>query len=99
MNKSWAGKKYSDEQAAINRHAGAIKQDIPNANPFVVKFEYGASNDGYWNYKHMVLQLEDCIDIVKCLYPKYDFLSLFGHSWGHNKQREDGLNVENMSKW
>ena len=73
---------------------GAIKKDIPNANPFVGEFEYGALNDCYWNYEHMVLQLKD----LKYMYPKYDFLFLFDHSCGHNKQREDGLNIENMSK-
>ena len=46
----------------------------------------------------MVLQLEDCVDVLKILYPHFDFLFLFNHSCGHNKQREDGLNVENMSK-
>jgi len=99
VNRSQAGKRYSDKQAAINRHAGAIKKDIPNRNPFFVKFECGALNDdGYWNYEHLVLQLEDCVDVVKCPYPKYDFLFHFDHSCGHNNQREDELNIENMSK-
>jgi len=41
----------------------------------------------------MVLQMEDCMDTLKLLHPQYDFfLFLFG------KQREDGLNIENMSK-
>ena len=46
----------------------------------------------------MVLQLEDCVDVLKYLYPQYDFLLLFDHSCSHDKQREDGLNVENTSK-
>ena len=46
----------------------------------------------------MVLQLEDCVDVVKTLHPQYDFLFLFDHSCGHDKQREDGLNVNVMSK-
>ncbi len=25
-------------------------------------------------YEHMVLQLEDCIDVLRCLYPQYDVL-------------------------
>jgi len=35
---------------------------------------------------------------VKVLYPEVDTLLLFDHSCGHNQQRKDGLNVENMSK-
>jgi hypothetical protein len=46
----------------------------------------------------MVLQLEDCVDILNVKYPQYDFLFLFDHSCGHDRQREDGLNVEKMSK-
>jgi hypothetical protein len=32
------------------------------------------------------------------LYPQYDYLFLFDHSCGHNKQQPNGLNAENMSK-
>ena len=46
----------------------------------------------------MVLQMEDCVDVMRFLYPDVDILLLFGHSCGHDRQREDGLNVENMSK-
>ena len=46
----------------------------------------------------MVLQMEDCIDVLKVLYPSYDVLLLFDHSCGHDRQRDDGLNVEYMSK-
>ena len=61
-------------------------------------FEYGADQDGYWNYQHMVLQLEDCVDVITNLYPQYDFVFLFDHSSGHDKQREDGLNIKKMTK-
>jgi hypothetical protein len=46
----------------------------------------------------MVLQMEDCIDVMHALYPDYDVLFLFDHSCGHDRQRKDGLNLENMSK-
>jgi hypothetical protein len=41
----------------------------------------------------MVLQLEDCDDVIMYLYPEYDYIFFFDHSSGHDKQREDGLNV------
>ena len=34
------------------------------SNPFVVKLEYGAANDSYWNYDRMVLQVEDISDYL-----------------------------------
>jgi len=46
----------------------------------------------------MILQLEDCLDVLKTLYPQYDLLFLFDHSCGHDKQQPNGLNAENMSK-
>jgi hypothetical protein len=46
----------------------------------------------------MVLQLEDCVDCLKVLSPQFEFLFVFDHSCGHDQQREDGLNVKNMSK-
>jgi hypothetical protein len=46
----------------------------------------------------MVLQLEDCTDVVKTLWPQYDYLFRFDHSCGHDKQRANGLNTENMLK-
>ncbi len=62
------------------------------------EFEYGANNEGYWSYEHMVLQMEDCLNVMKVLHPQYEVLLLFDHSCGHDQQREDRLNVENMSK-
>jgi hypothetical protein len=39
----------------------------------------------------MVLQMEDCVDVVTVLYPEYDFIFLFDHSCGHDRKRPDGL--------
>ncbi|MFN9981785.1 MAG: hypothetical protein ACK53Y_17805, partial [bacterium] len=33
-----------------------------------------ASKEGYWCYEHMILQLKDCLDILKTLHPQYDYL-------------------------
>ena len=57
------------------------------------QFEYGAAGEGYWSYQHMVLQLGDCVDVLKMIFPQHDFLFLFDHSCGHDKQREDRLNA------
>jgi len=50
------------------------------SDPFVRYFEYGTDLEGYWNYQHMVLQVEDCCDVITNLYPQYDFLFLVDHS-------------------
>ena len=46
----------------------------------------------------MVLHFEDCVNVLKVLYPDFDFLLLFDHLCRHDKQKEDGLNVERMRK-
>jgi hypothetical protein len=97
VNKYREGKHYMDEEAAKSKRGSASKGALTRS-PFVVEFHYGAQEQGNWNYEHMVLQLEDCVDCLKVLLPEYDYLFLFDHSYGHDRQREDGLNVERMIK-
>ena len=99
VNAKRAGQKYKDERAAVETRKGTqgFKQPLTES-PFVREFEYGANSDGYWTYQHMVLQLEDYVDVLNTLHPQYDFSFLFDHSCGHNRQKEDGLNVDKMSK-
>jgi len=66
------------------------------ASPFVVKFEFGVANEGYWCYEGMVLQLENCMDGLHTLYPQFYVILLSGHSCGHNKQKKM-LTTENMT--
>jgi len=99
VNEKRKNTKYKDLKAAAE--AGGSKDGLKKpltCSPFVRTFEYGADSEGYWNYNHMVLQLEDCVDVLQYLYPQYDYIFLFDHSSGHDKQREDGLNVKKMTK-
>ena len=84
VNEIWRGRKYCDVNAAKNVRGTEEKQPLTNS-PFVREFEYGANNEGYWSYEHMVLQMEDCIDVMHALYPDYDVLFLFDHSCGHDR--------------
>ena len=88
---------YTEAEAAIRVNGTAIKKTILNS-PFVLTFEYGygAGKEGYWNYDHMCLQFEDCVDTIQALYPDYDSVWIFDHSCGHDRGREDGLPVGNM---
>jgi hypothetical protein len=62
------------------------------------ELEYGANNKGYWTYESMVLQLEDCVDCVKALFPQYDYLFLFDHSNSHDCTKPDGLSTIRIRK-
>jgi hypothetical protein len=97
VNKYRESKHYIDEEAAKSKQGSASKVALTRS-PFVVEFNYGAQEKGYWNYGHVVLQLENGVDCIKVLLPEYDYLLLFDHSHGHNRQRKDGLNVESMLK-
>jgi hypothetical protein len=67
----------------------------------VTEFEYGVAGQEYWDYNHMVFQMEDCIDVLHVLHGvnKYDYQFLYNHSSGHDKQRPDGLSVTRMTKY
>ncbi len=69
VNQYRRGKKYQDEEAATKIHGKAEKSDL-TSSPFVIEFEFGASSEGYWRYEHMVLQIEDCNDVLKVLMDK-----------------------------
>jgi hypothetical protein len=46
----------------------------------------------------MVLQLEDCLDVLQVLFPTFDFVFLFDHSNGHDRMQPRGLNISKISK-
>jgi hypothetical protein len=98
VNKKREGTHYSDQDAAKKIKGNSLMKAPLTKSPFVVKFEYGANNQGYWDYDHMIIQLKDCIDVIKTLHPEIDFIFLFYHSCGHDRQRPDGLSVPNVNK-
>jgi len=61
------------------------KQDITDMSPFCRFFEYGAHKDGYWNFHHAALQLEDVVDCLVVLFPDINFVFLFDQSSSHGK--------------
>jgi len=76
-----------------------IKQSL-NSDPFIQLFEYGNAEgrEGYWSYDHMILQVEDVLDVLYVAFgDKYDFVPLFDHSCGHDRMRPDALNVNGMN--
>ena len=46
----------------------------------------------------MVVQFEDCIDVLQHLYPDFDFVVfLFDHSNGHEQKQPNGLNLKRLN--
>jgi hypothetical protein len=97
VNEYREGKEYSDVSAALDKRGTSAEQPLPSS-PFVVEFEYGVTGQGYWTYDHMVLQFEDCVDVVNVLYDQYEYIFLFDHSCGHDRKRPDGLCVNSIRK-
>ncbi|KAI2498015.1 hypothetical protein MHU86_16452 [Fragilaria crotonensis] len=97
INEVRRGTNYVDVDAAMAIHGQCGKRDLKES-PFVVSFELGANNEGYWTYNHMSIQFEDCVDCVKVLYPQFDFVFLFDHSQGHAKKLTNGLDAYSMNR-
>lgn len=92
--------KYKDQDAAKevlgveDGKKGKLTKDLR----FVWEFDYGKNKEGYWNYSYMVIQLEDCVDVVRALYgDDFEYVFLFDHSCGHDKKRTDGLDAGKMN--
>jgi hypothetical protein len=77
---------YTETDAAMKLN-GKTEKEIISKNPFFIYFEfgYGAGKDGCWTYNHMVLQFEDCIDVIQALYPQFGSLWIFDHSCSHDR--------------
>ena len=90
-------KSYLEKVAATNRAGNAIKKPL-TCDPFVIEFEYGSNGEAYWNYEAISMQFEDCIYCMAVLYPEYETVVLFDHSYGHDRKRSDGLNLNGLSK-
>jgi hypothetical protein len=97
INYQRRGRNYIDTDASMAVHGQAGKKDLKES-PFVVSFELGANNEGYWTYNHMSVQFEDCVDCIKVLYPQFDFVFMFDHSQGHAKKLTNGLDAYSMNR-
>ena len=88
--------KYSDVSAAVTKNGSEFKRKLTKS-PFVRGLEYGNNHDGYWTYESMVLQLEDCIDVLSHTHPQFEYLFLFDHSNGHDRLQPQGLSISKIS--
>jgi hypothetical protein len=91
------GMKLSERDLALEILRCDDKKDLCKS-PFIRYLEIGVTNEDWWDYNQMVLQLEDCVDCLKTLYPAINFIFLFDHSSGHAKKRIGGLDASAMNK-
>mmetsp|Transcript_383 Transcript_383/g.861 ORF Transcript_383/g.861 Transcript_383/m.861 type:complete len:956 (-) Transcript_383:398-3265(-) len=97
INANRAREEYFDKEAALAVY-GTTKKKPLESSPGIVKFPYGKEN-GYWTGRHMNLQTEDVIDVVKVTHgDTYEYVFLFDSSSGHAKKRGDGLDAKSMKK-
>ena len=96
VNEKRKSEKYDDENAAIIKNGSANKPPL-TISPFARELEYGNNHEGYWMYENMILQLEDCVDVLKVTHPEFEFLFLFDHSNGHDRLQPNGLNRNKIS--
>ena len=45
----------------------------------------------------LFVQFEDCLDVLKVMYPQFDFVFFLDHSNGHDRLRPNGLNLNKIS--
>ena len=45
----------------------------------------------------MIVQLEDCVDVLQYLYPEFEFKFIFDHSNGHDRLQSDGLSLSKIN--
>ena len=95
VNQKRKSEKYSDEAAANIVFGKATKSPLTKS-PFVRFLEYGLNKDRYWSYDHMIIQLEDCIDVLNVAFPDFDYIVLVDHSNGHDCLQPDGLNLNKI---
>lgn len=57
----------------------------------------GFNQDECWNNSHTRIQLEDIIDCLSVMCPKFGFVFKHNRSSGHTKVREDKLVATNMN--
>ena len=79
INKKRENESYIDEKAAIEVYGNPKKQKL-TSSPFTRYMEYGSNKEGYWNYDHMIVQMDDCVQVLKHLYPQFEYVFLFDHS-------------------
>lgn len=101
INKNRESASYADADAAEFKYGkGNTHKPALTESPFIRYLKHGQSREGWWDYNHQILQMEDVADALHVLYPDCDVSMEVDNSSGHGKGKVDGLNVVGMTaKW
>ena len=96
---------YTTEENQIRQQPAEVDMvGIPKMPKSIPKVYQPASNansqqkEGQWSYTHLIIQLEDCLDVIKGIYrDEYVIHIMVHHSCGHNRQCKDGIDEKNMN--
>jgi len=89
VNEKRRGTYYKDKGAMERLRGTHLKKDL-TSSPFIRSLEYGANLIGYWGYDNIIEQFEDCVDVIKVLYPEFESVWEFDQSSGHTKKKKMG---------
>ena len=64
---------YISKKEAIEVYGSTKKKKIDKTLTLIQYFDLGTNEEGYWNYNHVALQVEDVFDVLSIKYPSYDF--------------------------
>ena len=68
--------------------------------PFILKLENSANRDGYWLGNHIIVQFEDFINCLDCIYgDEYDSFFQFYHSSVNAREKTNGLDASKLNKY
>lgn len=79
----------------LTLYGNSMKRPLTES-PFIRYLEHSSGKEGYWTYRHMVIQIEDCIDCLQCIHPELEYEFELDHSSGHNAERPDGLSTTTL---
>ena len=95
-NGDWC--EYISRSSAMEVYGTTKKKKLTCKHALIQYFELGVQNEGYWDFNHMALQMEDAYDVLQAIHPHCDFVVEMDRSAGHGKKREDGLDANIMKK-
>ena len=96
INISRTGYTYLDKEAVMDAYKSKEKQPLLESL-FVHYFQFVANQEDYWDYNYIIPHLDDFIDYLNVLYPKYNYAYLFNNSSGRVKNCSDALHIIHMS--
>ena len=88
---------YLNKESANEIYGTTLKKIFNDKHLLIRYFEVGIMREGYWNFHHMALQIEDMFDVLAVIYPHCDYVLLMDQSSGHGRSVKDALDASSMN--